>query len=115
MKYLLILAFIPCVAYAHEDDHAIPASAQNIYQVTNIYNSTYLAEGVASAIAVSQLHFDGSTHQLQIAVGAGNYDDRSAVSVGMAQKLGAQGPLISFSASRDSSHTGVGVGITFRL
>jgi len=114
MKYLLILAFIPCIAFAHEDDNRVTQNGANVTQITNVTN-VYQQRGVASAIAMSQLHYDGATHQPQIAIGVGNYSGESALAIGAARKLGATGPLVSFSASRDSSHTGVGVGITFRL
>jgi len=112
MKYIpLILAavILPQCSHAHEDDHV-----KNITQVINNY-STYQVQGVASAIAQAQLHFDGSTHQLQVSIGVGSYSDKSAFALGVAQKLGASGPLISGSVSRDSLHTGVGVGATFRF
>lgn len=113
MKLIAILLLIlPNLVFAHDDDKQ---PIQQIMQVTNMYNSTYYSQGVASAIAQSQLHFDGSTHQLQVSIGAGSYAQESAVSAGIAWKLGASGPLISGSISRDSSHTGVGIGATFRF
>lgn len=112
MKLIAILLLIlPVFAFAHEDDHKVT----NVTQVTNVYNSTYQDDGVASAIAMSQLHFDGSTHQLQLSIGAGHYNNESSLALGVAQKLGASGPLISGSVSRDSQHTGLGAGITIRF
>jgi len=112
MKILAILLLIlPSLAFAHDREQPIKVSET----VINKYTSIYQDKGVAAAIAQSQLHFDSSTHRLQIAVGAGTYNSESSFAVGAALKLGAQGPLISGSVSRDSLHTGVGVGATFRF
>jgi len=110
MKYIpLILAavILPQCSHAHEDDHI-----KNITQVINNY-STYQIQGVESAIAASQLHFDGNSHRYQIAIGTGNYAHKSAIAAGFSYKYGTKGPSISASITQNSSYTGIGAGITF--
>ena len=104
MKILYILLFIPCIAFAHENV---------VNNTTNVANN--YTDGTALAIASSQLQFDSSTYQTQVGVGAGNYNGNSAISIGIGKRFKESGPLLNGSIGNDGSHTGVGVGATWRF
>jgi len=109
MKTLAILLLIlPNLAFAHEDDNRVS-------QVTNVYNSIYQDAGVASTVALSQLHYSLAVHRLQISIGAGHYNDENAIAAGFGLRINEHFPLVSGSISRDSQHTAYGLGATFTL
>lgn len=116
MKTLTILLLIlPVFAFAHEDDHKIIQNVTNVTKVTNVYNSIYQDSGVASAVALSQLHYSLAVHRLQISIGAGHYNDENAIAAGFGLRINEHFPLVSGSISRDSQHTAYGLGATFTL
>jgi len=114
MKTLAILLLIlPNLAFAHDDPRSHEQPIQVSETVINKYMSIYQDTGVASAIAASQLHYDGNSHRYQLAIGAANYNGESALAAGFAYKLGTKGPLLSISAMQDSQNSGIGAGVTF--
>ena len=80
----------------------------NISEVTNTYSS-----GNAIAIATAQHHFDFGTHSFQGSVGAGHYQNDTAVSFAIGKRFGRM--LINGSVGSESGNTSVGAGINWRF
>ena len=106
MKILYVLLFIPCIAFAHQEN--VTTITNNITNITN-------SDGTALGIASSRIQFDGSTYQTQIGIGAGNYNGNSAIAIGAGKRFKESGPLFNGSIGNDGTHTGVGIGATWRF
>lgn len=96
----LILIFVSS-AYAHDYRHT-----KEIRTVSN-------PEGVALAIATSQLKADWSTSKFQLGVGMGSFGGDSALAFGVAKRAGKV--LINGSVGFEGNKTGLGLGINMRF
>lgn len=72
-----------------------------------------ITEGVASAIAISQHHFDWGTKSWQGSVGIGAFDSKTAFSFGLAKRFNKT--LISGTVSEEQGKYGGGIGIGFHF
>ena len=90
------------------------AMADNYHHGTadTIVNNT-TSEGVALGIAVAQHHFDFGTNSWQGSVGAGYFDDDTALSLAIGKRFGRM--LINGSVSYEDDKTGLGVGLNWRF
>lgn len=128
----VMLCLFQC-SKAHADKYENHYDVPDIYYVTEVTEVTEVyevseystdayttevtqnetADGVAAAIAVSQLNFDYDTPAFQLSAGLGNFEDNTAWAIGGAQRVGKL--LINGSVTSESNKTGYGVGATMRF
>ncbi len=123
MRTLIVLSLLSTSVYAdrwhHEHENVtnvteVTEITENITEVTeNSYNTTEQADGVALAIANSQLNFDWATNDYQAGIGLGTWDDTDAVSFGVGKRF--KGVLLNGSIGREGNKYGAGVGVNFRF
>lgn len=113
----LTLLFVSFNVMADGDDVAQPAPVYNTTNITNTTNiqTNYCAPGVASAMAMSQVHPTWNTSRLQGGFGYGDCGGQTALSFGIAKKICDKDcPLLSVSASRENDFSAISGGINWR-
>lgn len=83
--------------------------------VNNVTNSTtiYDSKGIALGIAASQHHFDFGTHSYQGSIGMGSFEDNTAISFGLAKRIGRV--MVNASIGIEDGSHGIGVGLNWRF
>lgn len=113
MKYLIIaLLFISNSIFADNDNHEHnPHEVINVTEVTNITKRSD-TDGVASAIASAQCHFDW-TYSYQGCAALGTYDGEQAMVLGMAKR--ANNILYNATVGFDADVVSFGVGANWKF
>lgn len=95
-------------AYSHEWH-----GEETIIKTESTIINTETANGVALAIAMSQLSFDWSTKAYQAGVGLGSFNGDDAISLGIGKRVDRL--LINGSIGREGNKYGYGLGISFHF
>ena len=118
--FMLIVAALPFAVKAsgnhhHHSDETTVNNYTTINNPTNVVKETTKedAQGIASAIAASQHHFDASTLKTQVSIAIGSFEDEEAASIAVGKSV--NNFLISGSVSLESDKRAYGGSIGFKF